>query len=66
MYLDGKLIETANLPASFAVRRPELFWKYQLPEAKHTVSFKWLNPNENSSIYLSEILVYTGSSPNIK
>lgn len=30
MYLDGELVETANLPASYTTRRNDLFWKYQL------------------------------------
>ena len=39
MYIDGGISETANLPASYITRRHELFWKYQLPEKLHTVTF---------------------------
>ena len=59
MYIDGKKIETANLPASFVKRRHELFWKYQLPEGRHTVSFKWLNPEEGTAIHFGEAVVYS-------
>jgi len=59
MYIDGKLVETANLPASYRTRRNELFWKYQLPEGKHNVTFKWLNPESNASISFGEALVYS-------
>ena len=34
LYLDGKLIETPNLPVSYTTRRYDLAWKYQLPEGK--------------------------------
>ena len=62
MYIDGQLVETANLPASFAERRHELFWKYLLPEGKHTATFKWLNPTAGASIQMSELLIYTGNN----
>lgn len=58
LYIDGQLAETAQLPASFAKRRYELFWKYRLTEGKHTVAFKWLNPQQGVSILISEMLVY--------
>lgn len=63
MYIDGELIETANLPASYTTRRNELFWKYQLPKGKHTATFNWLNPQKDVSIYYSEIVVYS-DAPN--
>jgi len=59
MYIDGQLVETANLPASYTTRRHELFWKYQLPKGKHTVTFKWLNPVNNASVNFGETLIYS-------
>ena len=59
MYIDGELVETANLPASYITRRHELFWKYQLPEKQHTVTFKWLNPLPDASVNFGEAIVYS-------
>lgn len=59
MYIDGELVETANLPASYTTRRHEMFWKYQLPKGKHTVTFKWLNPEPGASVNLGEAVVYS-------
>ena len=59
MYMDGALVETANLPASFTTRRHELFWKYQIPKGKHIFTFKWLNPVAGASVHFGEALVYT-------
>lgn len=59
MYIDGELVETANLPASFITRRHELFWKYQLPKKYHTVTFKWLNPHQYASVNFGEAIVYS-------
>ncbi|MDR1558032.1 MAG: ADP-ribosylglycohydrolase family protein [Tannerellaceae bacterium] len=61
MYIDGELAESVNLPASYTTRRHDLFWKYQLPKGKHTVTFKWLNPQEGASVNFGEALVYTDS-----
>ncbi len=61
MYIDGQLVETANLPASFISRRYELFWNYQLPNSQHKVTFKWLNPQSGCSIDFGEALVYTNA-----
>lgn len=58
MYIDGKQVETANLPASYTTRRHDLFWKYQLPKGGHAVTFKWLNPVPGASINFTEALVY--------
>ena len=63
MYLDGDLVETAELPASFITRRHELFWKYQLPKGKHTFTFKWLNPEKGASVRFGDALLYTDVPP---
>jgi hypothetical protein len=59
MYIDGELVESVNLPASYTTRRNELFWKYQLPKGKHTATFKWLNPTEGITVNFGEALVYS-------
>ncbi|MDR2145924.1 MAG: ADP-ribosylglycohydrolase family protein [Tannerella sp.] len=59
MYIDGNPVETANLPTSYTTRRNELFWKYQLPKGEHTVTFKWLNPVPDASVYFEEALIYS-------
>jgi hypothetical protein len=61
MYIDGQLVETADLPASYLKRRHELFWKYRLPEGKHTVTFKWLNPEAGATVRFTDALVYASA-----
>lgn len=45
MYIDGELVETANLPVAKASsiddRRVDLFHKYQLEDMEHTVVLEW-------------------------
>jgi hypothetical protein len=65
MYIDGQLVETANLPASMTTRRHELFWKYQLPKGKHVVTFNWLNPVPEASVRFGEALIYSDAPQKI-
>jgi hypothetical protein len=59
LYIDGKLVETADLPANFTTRRYEIFWKYQLPDQAHKIRIKLLNPVESDKIYLEDVIVYS-------
>ncbi len=58
-YLDGELMEKAELPVSEHARRYELFWKFQLPKKRHHLSFKWLNPRNDAAVNLGELVVYS-------
>nr|WP_320059590.1 ADP-ribosylglycohydrolase family protein [uncultured Bacteroides sp.] len=63
MYIDGALVETANLPvaevSSIDNRRVDLFHRYQLPLGKHKVSYKWLNPCQDAEVSLGEAVIYS-------
>ncbi|MDR3140729.1 MAG: hypothetical protein LBU37_03250 [Tannerellaceae bacterium] len=56
--VDGKPAEIINLPVDQLKRRHDIYWKYQLPAGKHTVSFKWLNPAKEAIIHFNNVLVY--------
>jgi hypothetical protein len=59
VYLDDKLIETAELPTKFATRRHELAWKYQLSDQKHKLRLKLLDPNPDYICRINELLWYS-------
>jgi len=60
MLIDGLSVETASLPvATSAARRNDLFWKYQLPNGKHIVTFKWLNSKSNATVNFIDAIVYS-------
>jgi len=50
VWLDGKKIESPDLPTDFTTRRLEVCWKYPLPKGKHTVQVKILNPDSRYEI----------------
>lgn len=57
-YIDGKLVKTMKLPASFHDRSNDLYWNYELEEAEHVLSFKFLNPKKDVKTSVSEYIVY--------
>lgn len=59
MSIDGKKVETAKLPTNFTTRRNELFWQYDLPKGKHTVSIEVLNPSENYNLASTTMIVFS-------
>jgi len=64
VYIDNEPVETAQLPvASSNARRVDLFWKYQLPMGKHTITFKWLNPRTDAQIMATEAVIYSNEPP---
>jgi len=65
-YVNGKLAETINLPANITTRRYDLFWKYQMPKAKYTLTFKWLNPSPEASINFGDAIVYSDAPIHIE
>lgn len=65
LYVDGTKVETARLPANYIKRRHELFWKYQLPPGKHSVTLKQVKPHPDYMVRISDLVVY-GSQPKTK
>jgi hypothetical protein len=66
LYVDGVKTETAKLPADFTTRRHELFWKYDLPDGKHKVTIKIMNPNDNYEVSASTYILYSNKPPAVK
>lgn len=59
LYIDGKLVESPELPASYTTRRYELCWKYDLAKGKHTVELKILNPAMDQWFNVSDAIIYS-------
>jgi len=63
VYVDGQKVEQVKMPTSFTTRRHEVAWKYQLPEGKHQVKLKLLNPQEGYQVRVDNLLVYSSVKP---
>lgn len=59
IYLDGKLTETRKLPVDFHDRTAELYWNPQIPMDKHTLTFKWVNPEDGATVKCGHGIVYS-------
>jgi len=59
LYVDDKLVESPELPASYTTRRYELCWKYDLPKGKHSVRLRILNPSTEEQVNPSEAIIYS-------
>jgi len=59
LYVDDKLVESPQLPASYTTRRYELCWKYDLAKGKHAVRLKILNSSKDEQISSSEAIIYS-------
>lgn len=63
LYIDGQLIETANLYTNANMRRPELCWRYQLADKKHQVEVKLMRESADYQLYVTDYLVYSSTPP---
>jgi hypothetical protein len=62
VFIDDRLAETVNLPTNVTRRRFTPFWKYELPDGKHTVRLKVRNPSGEASVFMERAVIY-GSKP---
>ncbi len=56
--LDGRVVKTVQAPAGFHSRTQDLYWNYDLKQGRHTVSMRWLNPEEGCEIVCHRIVTY--------
>ena len=59
LYVDGKLVEKPELPASYTTRRYEVCWDYDLPKGKHEVQLKILNASDKYKVNDAEAIYYS-------
>ena len=59
VYIDGQPYETTILPQNINHRKCELFFCYDHPVGKHSVTFKWKNPVAEGKIWITEVITYT-------
>jgi hypothetical protein len=58
MSVDGKSVETSDLPTDVLIRKETLFWKYALPSGRHQIQLKVLNPTRQAKIVIRDAIFY--------
>jgi hypothetical protein len=61
--VDGKLLETVEMPTLWRIRRLDVVWHYDLPEGMHTVTLKAKNIPEGYRIQTDDVLLYSTVEP---
>jgi len=59
VYTDGAVTDTLSLPMMNTARRLEPSWNYQMPEGKHAIKLKWINPNPDYEYRINDMIVYS-------
>lgn len=60
LYIDGELVETASFPTAPNKSRTDLFWRYQLPNGRHKIEIRVLNPDPDYTFKAVDCVVYEG------
>lgn len=63
VYTDGAVTDTLSLPMMNTARRLEPSWNYQMPEGKHTLKLKWINPDPGYEYRINDLIVYSENEP---
>jgi hypothetical protein len=58
-YLDGKKVESFDMPFDYIKRKYDIFYKYQLENKNHKLEIKWLNPHPAYSLLVKDAVVYS-------
>ncbi len=61
--IDNSAPEVIQLPENFSKRRHDVAWKYQLPDGKHSVKIKLLNPQPGFQVNAGDLIVYSSRKP---
>ena len=56
--LDGELVSTEDMPLG-RYHKLDLFYKYNLPVGKHTLSFRLLNPVDDVDLTVYQAIIYS-------
>lgn len=56
--VDGRTAGTMHLPAAHHDRSNDLYWNYDLPQGRHTLTLKLLNPQPGATVTAWDYLVY--------
>ena len=62
VHIDGAKVETVALPTNEQARRFIPFWRYDLPDGRHTVRLTVTNPTSGATMNLTRAIIY-GRAP---
>lgn len=57
--VDGIKTETIKMPTDYITRRTDICWKYELPNKKHSVTVKVLNPHDDYELLSRSYFIFS-------
>ena len=56
--LDGGAPQQIEMPASYRLRRLDIYWNFELKQQLHTIAIRWLNPVEGVELNVTDAVLY--------
>jgi hypothetical protein len=56
--LDGGEPQKFEMPASYRLRRLDIYWNFEMKQAPHTVTLRWLNPVDGVEVNVTDAVLY--------
>ncbi len=56
--VDGGKAERFTMPVLYRVRRLDVYWNFELKPGNHTITLRWLNPTEGTSVKVVDAVLF--------
>jgi hypothetical protein len=56
--VDGGAPERFTMPVLYRVRRLDVYWNFELKPGNHTITLRWLNPTEGTSVKVVDAVLF--------
>ena len=56
--LDGGAPQQFDMPASYRLRRLDIYWNFEMKQKPHTITLRWLNPIDGVDIYVTDAVLF--------
>lgn len=66
LYINNNFIELIKMPTSFLIRKNEVVWNYNLPEATHSITLKVKYVPDGYSVNIKDVIVYSSIKPSLQ
>lgn len=59
--LDGGAPQQFDMPASYRLRRLDIYWNFEMKQKPHNITLHWLNPIDGVDIYVTDAVLFKKS-----
>ena len=56
--LDGGAPQQFDMPASYRLRRLDIYWNFEMKQKTHNLTLRWLNPIDGVDIYVTDAVLF--------